>query len=291
MNVFSSETSSTAPSTAKIAQGSRFSQRRALLGNCAYGDAAAGEARRLSDAVFSERDLVARRESDRLAGSNSRRRAAASPRRGFACRAMPQTPPREDAAAAAERCSRTPSCLAQAEAEIRAFSPARRANPRPARERRRAAHGDGAGSTPPAFTFARRPPRARARAPEAARALPFGAVHLNVDKNRHWAAHLSPGSTARTPTSRSRAPSSSRRSSGWRPSSTATPTTWPRSRRAAASRCTTCRCSAAFASTRCTTASEAATRACWRAPTRRRAGGAATSTCCSARSSATSRAT
>ena len=34
---------------------------------------------------------------------------------------MPQTPPREDAAAAAERCSRTPSCLAQAEAEIRAF--------------------------------------------------------------------------------------------------------------------------------------------------------------------------
>ena len=27
---------------------------------------------------------------------------------------------------------------------------------------------------------------------EAARALPFGAVHLNIDKNRHWAAHLSP---------------------------------------------------------------------------------------------------
>ena len=65
-------------------------------------------------------------------------------------------------------------------------------NPRPARERRRAAHGDGALAQrrwPPTFT--RRPPRTRARAHRGGAAA-LGAVHLNIDKNRHWAAHLSP---------------------------------------------------------------------------------------------------
>ena len=107
---------------------------------------------------------------------------------------MPQTPPREDAAAAAERCSRTPSCLAQAESEIRALS---------LRAARKTLGLRASGDVPRTATarwlnaagllllLAGHHERALAHL-EAARALPFGAVHLNIDKNRHWAAHLSP---------------------------------------------------------------------------------------------------